>query len=207
MEDNDETPTRIEMFFDPSCPFAWITSRWLLEVERHRPVDLSFAVMSLSILNDGRELEPWYREFNDRAWGPARVCVAAADRCGAHVLRDLYTALGQRIHVDRDKDFDTVIPSALAEVGLPADLAAEAHSGTVDAALRASHERGQAAVGEEAGTPLIVLDGTAVFGPVLTGIPLGADAVAVFDGLRLLIGSPHFSELKRTRSDDDLAVA
>lgn len=205
MEDNT-LPTRVEMFFDPSCPFAWITSRWLLEVERQRPVDLTFAVMSLPVLNEGRELEPWYREFNDRAWGPARVCIAAAERCGSHVLRDLYTALGQHIHVERDQDFDTVIARALADVRLPADLAATAHDEAYDRALRASHARGQAAVGVETGTPLLVIDGTGFFGPVLTGIPRGTDAATVFDGLRGLLRSPYFSELKLNRNDDELAV-
>lgn len=205
MEDTESI--RVEMFFDPSCPFAWITSRWLLEVERQRPLDLTFAVMSLPVLNEGRELEPWYQKFNDRAWGPARVCIAAAKRSGAHVLPDLYTALGQHIHVEGDKDFDTVIPRALAETGLPPDIAAAADNAALDAELRASHERGQAAAGEEAGTPVIVLDGVGFFGPVLTGIPRGADATAVFDGVRALVGSPHFSELKRARNDDELAVA
>lgn len=203
----DIAASRVQIFIDPSCPFAWITSRWLLQVERQRPLDLTFALMSLPMLNEGRELEPWYREFNDRAWGPARVCAAAVERCGAHVLRDLYTALGQRIHVEGDKSFDTVIPRALAEVGLPPELASAAASEALDADLRTSHERGQAAVGEESGTPIVVLDDVGFFGPVLTGIPRGADAVSLFDGLRALVGSPHFSELKRMRNDDALAVA
>ncbi len=203
----DSPVVRVQVFVDPSCPFAWITSCWLLEVERQRALDLTFALMSLPMLNEGRELEPWYREFNDRAWGPARVCAAAVDRHGVRVLRDLYTALGQRIHVEGNKSFDEVIPQALAEVGLPLDLASAANSDAYDASLRTSHELGQAAVGEESGTPIVVLDGVGLFGPVLTGIPRGAAAVEAFDGLRSLVGSPYFSELKRTRDDDALAVA
>lgn len=202
-----EDISRVTQYFDPSCPFAWITSRWLLEVERQRPVDLEFRVMSLSVLNEHREVEPWYREFNDRAWGPARVFVAVAERYDGVRVRELYNAFGRRWHVERNRDVDAVLAEALAEVDLPSELFAAAYDSTFDAPLRVSHAEGQDAVGEEAGTPLVVLDGHAFFGPVLTGIPRGDDALAVFDGLRALVASPHFSELKRHRDDNALAVA
>ncbi|MCD0442969.1 disulfide bond formation protein DsbA [Glycomyces sp. A-F 0318] len=189
----------VTCYFDPSCPFAWITSRWLLEVERHRPIDLRFRVMSLSVLNEHRELELWYREFNDRAWGPARVCAAAAQRHGEAVLRDLYTALGTRLHRERDKDHDRVIAAALTEAGLPADLADAARTDAFDAALRAGHRDGQDAVGEEAGTPITVIDGTGHFGPVLTAAPEGAAAARLFDAVRTLADLDVFAELKRPR--------
>ncbi|MGW7458922.1 DsbA family protein [Streptomyces sp. NPDC054797] len=201
MEDNRAAPQppRVDCFFDPACPYAWTTSRWLLEVERLQTIDLRFRIMSLSVLNESREVEPWYREFNDRAWGPARVCAAAEALHGNAVLRDLYTALGTRIHGERNKDYDAVITRALDEVGLPASLAKAACGDEFDAALRASHLAAQEAVGEEAGTPVVTVDGAAFFGPVLTAIPRGRDAVRLFQALRTLAGTDAFAELKRGR--------
>ncbi|MGW7247347.1 mycothiol-dependent nitroreductase Rv2466c family protein [Streptomyces decoyicus] len=201
MEDNaaPQAATAVVCYFDPSCPFAWVTSRWLLEVERLQPIDLRFRIMSLSVLNEHRELEPWYREFNDRAWGPARVCAAAEARHGNAVLRDLYTALGSRIHVARNKDFDAVVAESLDELGLPASLAEAAHTDAIDVTLRAGHQEGQEAVGEEAGTPVITVDGAGFFGPVLTSIPKGEEAIRLFQATRTLAGMGAFAELKRGR--------
>ncbi|WP_079172554.1 disulfide bond formation protein DsbA [Streptomyces misionensis] len=197
------TPS-VVCYFDPACPFAWTTSRWLLEVERFQPIDLRFRIMSLSVLNEHRELEPWYREFNDRAWGPARVCAAAETLHGEAVLRDLYTALGRRVHVDGDKDYDAVIADSLDELGLPRSLAEAARTDEFDAALRAGHQAGQEAVGEEAGTPVVTVDGVGFFGPVLTSIPRGEEAVRLFQALRTLAGTGAFAELKRGRGALDL---
>ncbi len=191
--------TTAAFWFDPSCPWAWLASRWALNVEQVRPVRFSWHVMSLAVLNQGRDLPDEYRQLMDRAWGPVRICVAAAARHGEDVLLPLYTALGRRRHLQKAEWEAGTFAAALAEVGLEPDLADAATSEEFDDALRASHQDGISRVGMDVGTPVIAVADTAFFGPVVTPTPKGEAAGRLWDGVLLVAGTPGFYELKRTR--------
>jgi len=188
------------MWFDPICPWAWLTSRWLMQVEQVRDVEVSWSVMSLSVLNDARELSPEYRSMMDRGWGPVRVIIAAAREHGPTVIKPLYDAMGTRIHLGGETDYLNVVAEALQEVGLPADLLRFADSTEVDDELRASHQRAIDLVGDDVGTPVICVEDVAFFGPVVSPAPSGEDAGRLWDGCLLVAGTPGFFELKRTRT-------
>jgi protein-disulfide isomerase-like protein with CxxC motif len=201
---SEATPVVADFWFDPICPWAWIASRWMLEVEQVRGVQVRWHVMSLSYLNEGRELPEKYRAVMDQSWGPVRVVVAAATAHGDDVILPLYTALGTRFHHEgRPKDRAT-IEQALAEVGLPAALADAMDSEAHDEALRKSHHAGMDQVGFEVGTPVISVEGVAFFGPVVSPIPRGEAAGLLWDGVRLVAGTDGFFELKRSRTRDPI---
>ena len=197
------TPEDVQFWFDPVCPWAWITSRWILQVQKVRPVRPDWRIMSLAYLNltqhEGKDLSEDYLERMSRAWGPIRVCAAAAQHSGAGVLGPLYTALGTRVHVEGRREDPTVITEALAEAGLPEDLASAAKSTEFDDEIKRSHHEAFDDVGTDVGTPVIRIRGHAIFGPVITPAPKGEAAGRLWDGLVLLTGSDGFFELKRTR--------
>lgn len=191
----------VDFWFDPICPWAWMTSRWMTEVEKVRDVDVTWRIMSLSVLNEGRELDPGYMELMDRAWAPVRVINAARVRHGQEYVKALYDAIGTRFHPQgRNDAYQEVIAEALEEVGLPADLVDYATSDEYDDSLRASHSEGITQVGEDVGTPIVAVNGVAFFGPVITPAPKGEEAGKLFDGVVMAAAYPGFYELKRTRT-------
>lgn len=200
------TTEQVDLWVDPICPYAWITSRWLLEVERVRAIRARFHIMSLSVLNEGREdLPERYRRLLDAGWGPVRVAIAAEQAHGPEALRALYGALGTRLHPQGREIGRGLYLDALSEVGLPASLADAAESTDLDEPLRASHRAGMEPVGDEVGTPVIHAPGpdgrpVAFFGPVVIPAPKGEAAGQLWDGVLLVARTDGFFELKRSRT-------
>jgi len=197
-------PTTADFWFDPLCPWAWMTSRWMLEVEQVRDITVRWHVMSLAVLNEGRDLPPEYLELMAKAYGPVRVVIAAQQQAGDDIVLPLYTAMGNRIHLEGRDDYDAISREALREVGLSEALADVASTTDVDAALRTSHESGISLVGNDVGTPVVAFPGPdgqpiAFFGPIMSPAPKGEEAGRLWDGCVLVAGTPGFFELKRTR--------
>ena len=192
----------VDLWVDPACPWAWITSRWLLEAATVRDLDVRFHIMSLAVLNENRELTPEYTDFMTTAYRPVRVLIAAEERHGNGVVEPLYSAMGTRRHVRQEKDWDDIIAKSLADVGLEDELLAAADDVSFDVRLRASHAEGMDPVGYDVGTPVIHVNDIAFFGPVITPAPKGEAAGRLFDGVMLVASTPGFYEMKRSRVDD-----
>ncbi|MDQ6616725.1 MAG: DsbA family protein [Actinomycetota bacterium] len=201
---NESGNDTVDFWFDPLCPWAWISSRWLLEVQQLRPIAPRWHVMSLAYLNQDKDIPDEYRQMLATAWGPVRVCMAAAEKAGDEVLGPLYTALGNRFHREGKPRDRATIEEALAEVGLPLELADAMDDTRYDEALKRSHHAGMDQVGYEVGTPVISVNGVAFFGPVLTPIPRGEAAAKLWDGVLAVAGTDGFFELKRTRDRDPI---
>ena len=196
------TKTNADFWFDPACPFAWITSRWILEVEQVRDISVTWHIMSLAYLNQDKEISDEYREFLKTAWQPVRVLMAAENKYGKEALLPLYTAMGTRIHLEKQDKDRTMIEAALVDAGLDVGLADAMDDSSYDEAIAKSHHLGMDQVGNEVGTPTIAFEGSAFFGPVLTKAPRGEEAGVLWDASVVIAGYPHFHELKRSRDKD-----
>lgn len=193
---------QVDLWVDPACPWAWITSRWLLEAAAVRDLDVRFHVMSLAVLNENRETSPEYTEWLKTAYRPVRVLIAAEERHGNGAVEGLYSAMGTRRHVRQEKDWDEIIAKSLADVGLEVELISAADDMNFDKALRRSHVEGMDPVGYDVGTPVIHVDDIAFFGPVVTPAPKGEAAGRLYDGVMMVAGTPGFFEIKRARIDE-----
>ncbi|WP_285025293.1 DsbA family protein [Plantibacter sp. ME-Dv--P-122b] len=197
--------TRVDFWFDPSCPWAWMTSRWVDEVTDARNLDVHWHIMSLAVLNEDQDVSDEYRAFFPRALRYTRLVAAAAAEHGQSVVKPLYDALGTRIHPGgRAEDVDAMIAEALAETGLPAALAEASTTDTYDGPMRESHFDGIGRVGQDVGTPVIAIDDVAFFGPVISPAPKGEQALALWDGVVAAAAYPGFFELKRSRTADPI---
>ena len=196
------TSAKADFWFDPMCPFAWISSRWILEVEKVRDVSVAWHVMSLAYLNKDKDIPDDYRAMLEPAWGPVRVCIAAEQKHGSEVLLPLYTAMGTRIHNDEQEISRELIAAAVAESGLEPELVEAMDDPSYDDAVAKSHHEGMDQVGDDVGTPTIAIQGAAFFGPVLSKIPRGEEAGQLWDGCVTVAKVPYFYELKRSRTGD-----
>lgn len=194
--------TDADFWFDPACPFAWITSRWILEVEKVRDINVTWHIMSLAYLNQDKDIPDDYRALLKTAWQPVRVCMAVQEQYGQRELAELYTALGTRRHVEKKEFTREVVEDALTSVGLPTSLADAMDDSSYDEAIAASHHEGMDQVGNDVGTPTIAMNGQAFFGPVISKAPKGEEAGRLWDGFELVTAYPFVYELKRARTHE-----
>ena len=194
----------VDFWFDPICPWTWLTSRWLIEVQEVRPVKLVWHVLSLSVMKDGADVAEDKRAQLDAGWAPVRVALAVGEQFGQEQLGRFYTALGTRIHLRKEGFGRAVLEAALADVGLPTELADLGYLGDNDDALRQSHGEAMELVGFESGSPVTRIDGAAYFGPVFSPRPHSQEAGQVFDAIAMLDALSGFRELKRARPQEPI---
>ncbi len=196
------TTTSAEFWFDPACPFAWITSRWILEVEKVRDIKVTWRIMSLAYLNQDKDIPEDYRKMLSTAWGPVRVCMAVEQQYGQEKLAEIYTALGTARHVEKKTLDRETMTEALASIGLPTALVEAMDDSSYDEAIKKSHHLGMDQVGNDVGTPTIAMNGSAFFGPVISKAPRGEEAGRLWDGFQLVTAYPYVYELKRARTHE-----
>ena len=194
------TTSRADFWFDPRCPFAWLTSRWILEVEQVRDIEVQWHVMSLGYLNQDKDISDDYRAMLSTAWGPVRVLIKAEQEHGNEVLLPLYTAMGTRIHIEKMESNRDMVEQSLKDAGLPLSLADAMDDSSLDEAVIRSHHEGMDAVGDDVGTPTIHINGVAFFGPIITKTPQNKKAGRLWDGCVAVASYPLFFELKRSRT-------
>jgi protein-disulfide isomerase-like protein with CxxC motif len=198
------TRTTVDFWMDPLCPWSWLTARWLLEVQEHAPVEVRWGVMSMAILEEGNEIPEQWREFVEQSWGPLRALVAAEQQAGPDAFVPLMGAIARRWHVDERRDMTEVIRESVEESGLPSAVAVDAWDSALDDAVRRSHESAVALGGSDVGSPILAFDGPKAgigyMGPIISRVPQGAEAVALFDAVHRLAQTPGFFELKSTRT-------
>lgn len=193
--------SKVEMWFDTLCPWAWMTSRWLTEVAKVRDISIQWNVMSLFYLNESRShISAEYLANAKNALGPLRIIVAAEKLYGNQVAGDLYTAFGEEIHLNKMKFSPELNAKVLSKFSFPDDLLQSADDSSLDELVLVSHKEGMSRVGEEVGTPIVSIDGVSFFGPVISPAPKGEEAGKLFDGAFAVASYPGFFEMKRTRT-------
>lgn len=198
----------VDFYFDPVCPWAWLTSRWVMNVQDERPMTVDWKFICLRIVNEDKDYErdfrPGYERGHTRGLELLRVAAAARAEVGPETVAPLYTTFGRIIHLDRNAtafDDPAGIAGVLAELGLPAGLGAFATTTDYDDVVRAETVEALDRCGGNIGTPVLTFgppDGPSFFGPVINKAPKGAAAVELWDAVTALGSNPHFSELKRS---------
>lgn len=188
-----------EFWFDPICPWAWMTSRWILEVSKVRDIDVKWNLFNLAYLNRDKDVPEEYKSKLINSWYCTRVIAAAQNLSGDSVTLPLYTAISSRIHLKKMDVTEELFKESLAEVGLPDSLAKSMTDESFDKQIIESHERGIKLVGNDVGTPIIAIDGIAFFGPVISPAPKGEEAGKLWDGVVGVASYPGFFEIKRSR--------
>ncbi|RRJ87796.1 disulfide bond formation protein DsbA [Gulosibacter macacae] len=199
---SENTATKVDFWFDPACPWAWMTSRWIDDVKRQRPeIDVEWHIMSLAVLNENNEdLDEGYRKFLSTAMRPVQIAAGVQRELGNDALKAYYDAVGTKNHPEGRAKDPEAFEEALAEANVPAELVARADAGEFDEYLRASHAEGIGLVGQDVGTPIISVNGVAFFGPVISPAPKGEMALQLFDGIVAAAAYDGFFELKRSRT-------